>query len=97
MARPSGSGVPRPRKKIRPRNAADFLSRFALHLRKIMDDNNWISKDVSEKLAAGGVDIGPRGVDVWLRGEGSPKFRDLEKIGRALGMKDYRDILPPSL
>jgi hypothetical protein len=46
-------------------------------------------------LSMAGVDIGPRGIDVWLRAEDGPKFRDLERIGLALGLADYRDMLPP--
>jgi hypothetical protein len=62
-----------------------------------MNENGWSSQDVSDRLVKAGLDIGPRGVDVWLRGEGSPKFRDLETIGRALGFRDYRDLLPKPL
>jgi hypothetical protein len=61
-----------------------------------MEEKAWSSRDVAKRLTRAGVKIGPRGVDVWLRGEGAPKFRDLEMIGRALGFrKDYRKVLPP--
>ena len=87
--------VPRRRTEIDPGEAAGLPARFALHLRQIMADRGWTSKNVSDLLRRKGVDVGPRGVDVWLRGEGSPKFRDLEQIGRALGLDDYRMVLPP--
>ena len=90
-----GSAVPRQRTEIKAKDARDLPERFALHLRKIMADREWSSKDVAERISAAGVPIGARGVDVWLRGEGSPKFKDLEKIGRALGLRDYRELLPP--
>ncbi len=89
-----GSAVPRRRLEI-DSGARDLPSRFARHLLDLMEKNGWSSKDVSQRLSRAGLEIGPRGVDVWLRAEGSPKFRDLETIGRALGLKDYRDVLPP--
>ncbi len=87
--------LPRKRIEIKPADAVEFPQRFALHLRKLMERRGLNSKDVADLLAKAGVDIGPRGIDVWLRADGGPKFRDLERIGLALGFKDYRDVLPP--
>lgn len=89
-----GDDVSRPRKKL-PAKPPDFASRFALRLREIMAENGWTSKDVSDRLKKHGVPISDRAVDVWMRGTSGPKFRDLEAVGRALGFKDYRDMLPP--
>jgi hypothetical protein len=92
-----GSAVPQRRKPITAAKPDELPARFAEWLRKTMEDKGWKAKDVAALLAKEGLDIGPRGIDVWLRAEGSPKFRDLEKIGRALGFADYRDMLPAPL
>lgn len=94
--RSQGSAVPRRRKEIDP-GAIDLPARFARRLQALMKEKGWSSQDVSDRLEAHGLAIGPRGVDFWLRGDGSPKFRDLETIGRALGFKDYRFLLPPPI
>lgn len=69
-------------------------ARFARKLRALMAERKLNSPDVSRLLAAGGVEIGPRGIDRWLRAEGGPRFGELEAIGNALGLEDYRELLP---
>src|SRR5579872_2904035 len=92
-----GRTVPRPRMKIgkiKAKDASDKLpERFALRLRSIMAEHDWSSKDVADRLTGAGVKVGTRAIDAWLRGAASPKFKDLERIGRALGLRDYRELL----
>jgi ribosome-binding protein aMBF1 (putative translation factor) len=88
--------LPRRRTDIDPKER-DLQARFALHLRSIMERKGWTSRDVAERITAAGLNIGPRGIDVWLRAEGMPKAKDIEVVGRALGFRDYRDVLPPPL
>src|SRR5262245_51148958 len=76
-----GAVLPRRRNEIKPADAVELPERFALHLREIMERRGLSSKGVAELLAKAGLDVGHRGVDVWLRGEGLPKAKDLERIG----------------
>lgn len=88
--------VARERKTLDPLSA-DLQVRFALHLRDMLDKKKWSPSDLSERLKTHGLDIDPAGVNVWLRGDGLPKAKDLEAVGNALGLKDYRKVLPEPL
>jgi len=89
-----GRAVSRQRVDINAKTK-DFGQRFALRLREVMDKRKLSSADVAELITKAGVSkMSARGVDAWLRGTSGPKFRDLERIGRALGFEDYRDLLP---
>jgi hypothetical protein len=84
--------VVRPRKDISKRK--DFASRFALRLRRLMEEREWTSRNVAELVTKGGVEVGDRAVDAWLRGQRLPKLKDIEKVAKALGFDDYREFLP---
>lgn len=91
-----GRTVPRRRNDISP-SATGLPERFALHLRDLMERRGWSSKQVAELVTEAGLPLGDRAVDSWLRGESMPKAKDLETIGVALGLADYRDLLPKPL
>ena len=98
MPRKQGNAVVRRRNEINASGTDDLAVRFAVQLRAMMDKRGLrTAKEVFDLLVKAGVDVGPRGIDVWLRGEGLPKWRDLERIGQALGLRDYRRLLPPPL
>jgi hypothetical protein len=88
--------VPRPRTDIADTDQ-DFGKRFALCLRDLMRRREWTSADVASRLTKHGVTIGFRGVDAWLRGSRLPKFKDIEAVAVALGLDDYRALLPEPL
>jgi hypothetical protein len=88
-----GQTVPRPRSKI-PAKGGDLSVRFARRLRELMEEHGWSSRDVAERVTGAGVPIGDRGIDAWLRGQRLPKLKDLERVGTALALADYRDLLP---
>jgi ribosome-binding protein aMBF1 (putative translation factor) len=88
--------VTRPRLELSDKDK-DLGPRFARRLRKLMETHGWSSRDVAELVTKGGVAVGDRAVDAWLRGQRLPKLKDIEKVGRALGFDDYRDLLPEPL
>ncbi len=59
--------VTRPRLDLSDKDK-DLGSRFARRLRKLMEDRGWTSREVAELVTAGGVAVGDRAVDAWLRG-----------------------------
>jgi hypothetical protein len=67
-----------------------------MRLQEIMDENGWNSRDVAALVAKAGLPIGDRAVDSWLGGRRLPKLKELEIVGRALGLADYRtELIPP--
>jgi hypothetical protein len=85
--------VPRGRLGISPKDK-DLPARFALRLRELMERRGWNSRDVADLVTREGVPVMDRAVDAWLAGRRLPKLKDLERIGTALGLADYRDLLP---
>jgi hypothetical protein len=86
--------MPRARGPISPKNR-DFPSRFARKLRELIGDRS--TREVSKLVAEQGVEVTDRAVEAWLRGQRLPKLRDIEKVAKALGLDDYRDLLPEPL
>lgn len=88
--------VARRRNELDP-SSPDINIRFALHLRGLLERKHWTASDLTERLKAAGLAIEIFGVNTWLRGEGMPKAKDLEIVGRVCGLSDYRKILPEPL
>jgi hypothetical protein len=90
---PKGRAVsPRQRKSLDKRKKSD---RFAIHLRELMDAKGWQIGDLHEALSQAGVKFDKPAIAKWLRGDSHPHFLQLEALGKAFGLTDYRDVLPP--
>lgn len=83
------------RRKLTAVERRTLAGRFAIHLRSLMDAKDWEVGDLHEQLKRLEVRVEKPAIHAWLRGEALPKARDLEKLGNALGLKDYREVLPP--
>ncbi|MCY2968464.1 MAG: helix-turn-helix transcriptional regulator, partial [Planctomycetota bacterium] len=88
--------TPRKRRELDPKST-DFTTRFALQLRKLVDKRNLTQATFLEKLLEAKLDVSEFTVKKWLSGERLARLGDLEQIATALGLKDYRDVLPPPL
>ncbi len=85
--------TPRKRKELDP-DSRDVGIRFAIHLRKLIDARGMTPADLHAKLVEGGTEVSMELVKKWLRGDGFPRPNDLESLGNALDMRDYRFVLP---
>ena len=65
--------------------------RFAMHLRARMDQQGMTTTALASKLR-----LGEPTIRAWLRGDTLPPIERLEPLGKALGLSDYRLVLPPS-
>lgn len=83
------------RRKMTVAEKRTLEGRFGLRLREFLDVKRWEVGDFHEQLKRFGVEVEKPAIHSWLRGGSMPKSRDLEKIGLALGLTDYRDLLPP--
>lgn len=83
-----------PRKTLNTRSK-DFGIRLGLHLRKLLGKRKLSAAQFRDTCQREGLDVSIVTVHKWLRGERLPLARDFEEIGKALGMKDYRQALPP--
>lgn len=88
--------VAAPRKKIDPRTKK-LQQRFGLHLRELMDKKGLSAGDLHRFLEAEEIEISVSAVTKWMRGEGFPNVLTLAVIAQALGVSDYRKVLPPPL
>ena len=84
-------------RKDLPAEATDLPHRYAAILRRRMDRLKLTRAELSARLHALGLAISPHALEIWLRGEGLPKAKGLELVGRALNYRDYRRMLPPPL
>ena len=84
-------------KKLTNREARSIGERgaFALHLKAMLHERHLSNQDFSDRLAVAGLKISEAGIRTWLRGDGMPKAEDLRTVGKALGLKDPRHVLPP--
>jgi len=73
----------------------DIGTRWAIHLRKLVDRRKLSFGDFVRELASSGLDVSPQTVKAWLRGRRLPRVGDLEIIAQVLKVADYRKILPP--
>jgi transcriptional regulator with XRE-family HTH domain len=81
---------PRPRKELTKDDLKTFRGRFAAHLMALMESAGKTNTDI-----ANATGLGEPAVRRWLRGEGVPELSVLESIADALGVADYRELLPP--
>ena len=86
--------APRPRKTLNPKSS-DFGVRFAIHLRGMLDKRKLGAAEFLTLVQKAGVDVSAATVRKWLSGDRLPMAQDFEGIGRALGMPDYRQSMPP--
>lgn len=84
---------PRPRKHLDQRSKR-FETRFAIHLRDMLDKRGMTAAEFLARMQAAGVDVTIEAVKKWLRAERLPRPQDAETIGRILGIKDYRHVWP---
>jgi hypothetical protein len=84
---------PRPRKFLDPRSRR-FEVRFAIRLRALLDERKMGPSEFVERLQAAGLDVTIEAVKKWLSGDRLPHADDAEKIGKVLGLKDYRQVWP---
>lgn len=85
-----GGRVPRPRKELSKRELKTFRGRFAAHLESLMEAAGFTKDDLAEETG-----LGEATIRKWLRAEGTPDFPSMEKVADALGLDDYRLLLPP--
>jgi hypothetical protein len=65
-------------------------------LRALLDEGGMDASEFVERVQAAGVDVTSEAVKKWISGDSVPRAQDLERIGHALGLKDYRrQLLPP--
>ena len=88
------SMTPRRRKFLNPRSD-DFGVRFGIHLRELLDKRKLTVGEFSERVQAAGVNVSAEAVHKWIAGGRIPRPQDMEGIAAALGLKDYRHLLPP--
>ena len=81
--------MPRKMKTLTAEDMQTFRGRFAARLRQLMKDN-----DITSTQLAKAVGVGEPAVRMWTRGDCFPPVDRLELIGEAIGVKDYRTILP---
>lgn len=86
--------APRPRKALNPKSK-DFPTRFALHMRTLVDERGLSTVEFLSAVQREGLDVSPSTVKKWIAGERLPRIEDLRIIGRVLKLKDYRHALPP--
>lgn len=85
----------RARNELDPRSTK-YGVRFGLHLRALLKNKKLGSTEFLQKLKADGLDVSLATVGKWLSGDRLPRCYDLESIGRVLGIRDYRQVLPPA-
>jgi hypothetical protein len=87
--------APRKRHDLDP-SSDDYATRWAIHLRKLVDQRRLSPAEFREQLEAVGLEVSPQTVKAWLRGRRLPRVADLESIAAVLKVADYRKVLPPA-
>lgn len=82
--------VPRPPKELSKKEQRTFRGRFAMHLQSLLT-----ASGVSKDELANETGLGEPTIRKWLRADGTPDVSSLESIAAALGIDDYRMVLPP--
>jgi hypothetical protein len=85
---------PRQRKPLDPRSKR-FETRFAIQLRELLAKRKMTATDFIQRVQAAGVDVSAIAIRKWLSASHVPRPQDMPAIGRVLGLKDYRHLLPP--
>lgn len=86
--------MPRPRKEIDPKSK-EYGDRFALRLRDLLDRRKLNAAEFLDRVRAAGVDVSAEAIRKWIAGDHLPRPQDMPAIGTVLGLRDYRDLLPP--
>ena len=87
---------PQKRRQLDPRSKK-FEVRFAIQLRGLLDRAELGPTEFVAKIKNAGVDYSVEAVKKWLSGQRIPRPQDVEKLGRILGLDDYRKIWPPPI
>jgi ribosome-binding protein aMBF1 (putative translation factor) len=69
----------------------EFNRRFAEHLRTLIDERGLRVADLALEIGRGDEVIYQ-----YLRGKALPSVEVIVALGRALGLRDYRKVLPPT-
>lgn len=85
--------TPRRRKPLDP-NSPDFTVRFAIHLRRLAARKRFTTARFHAALHRNKLEVSRVTVAKWLNGERLPRVGDVERIAQALGLADYRRVLP---
>lgn len=84
--------APRDSKRPTGKDRRTAKGRFALHLDALL-----IERGMDSVKLAKASEIAEPTIRKWLRGESIPPVTSLPAIAKALGMADYRQVLPPTL
>ncbi len=85
---------PRPRKRLDPKSTR-FETRFAIRLRELLDKRKLSAAEFLDRVRSAGVDVTRESVNKWIAGYHVPRPQDMPAIGSVLGLRDYRQLLPP--
>lgn len=87
---PKGNGMGR--KRTRPVfKKPDLRQKFCLRLHDLVDQRGVTSDEI-----AAACGIGKAAVSRWFNGTAVPELHLWPTLAAFLGLKDYRDLLPPS-
>lgn len=95
-SKPPSRDVSRQRKQLTKGEARKLgePGAFALHLDALLTERGISPQELADSCKAAGLPIEEHTVRAWLRGENMPKTHHLRKLGKALGLADYRHVLP---
>lgn len=79
---------PMGKKRSNPKLGNSPSHQFTRRLRALLGDRT--ATELAQALG-----ITPNAVGKWLRGERTPPMDDWPAIAKALGLDDWRDLLPP--
>lgn len=88
--------VSRSRKQLSKAEARELgePGRFALHLDALLTERGLTPQALADACKKAGLPIEEHAVRAWLRGENMPKTAHLRRLGKVLGLADYRQVLP---
>ena len=87
-----GGRVPRARKELSKAEQRTFRGRFATHLQSLLTAAGMSTGDLAKETG-----LGEPAIRKWLRADGTPDPTSMELVAEALGIDDYRLVLPPPL
>src|SRR5262245_17907172 len=91
---PTLSTMPRSdRKKL---DASKPNERFGQHFRTLVDRSGLTVTELKDLLSKAGHEVSESAIRKWMRGDRYPDHELMEALGTALGLSDYRKILPPA-
>lgn len=85
--------MPKKAKKLTATDKRSDAGKFAVHLTSLLS-----SKGISKEDLVRRTGIEDATIRKWLRGDGIPgSFAALKQLADAIGLADYREILPPKV